>query len=55
MIRRTALFSIKFFHTGKIEMLYDMVQNTHRIIFRNVFIYSLRKKNRLVLYVRNIM
>lgn len=40
---------------AKIEMLYYMIQNTHWIIFRNIFIYSLRKKNRLVLYVRNIM
>lgn len=55
MIRRTTLFPIKFFHMGKIEMLYYMIQNTHRIIFCNIFVYSLRKKNHLVLYVRNIM
>ena len=45
IIRRASSFPIKSLYFCKVEMLNYMVQDSHRIIIRNIFIDSLRKKD----------
>jgi len=55
MIRTAAGFFIKFIETFKIESINNCVNYANRVVRRNVFINSLRKKNGLVGNVRTKM
>ena len=46
MIRTAAGFFIKFIETFKIESINNCVNYANRVVRRNVFINSLRKKER---------
>ena len=55
VVRAAAAFLIQFSETFKIQALNQGVNHAHRIVFCNILINSLRKKNGLVGIVRTKM
>ena len=53
MIRIATRLLVELAELSQVKVLHDAVYETYRIIFRNIFVDSLRKKDCLIGYVRN--